>query len=142
MTEPTNRTHVGGCHCGAVRYEVELDLHSGLGRCNCSICHRLGRAGMIVRPEAFRLLAGQSELTEYRFGHQVGRYLFCRHCGVHSFGTGHLEQLGGDYVSVNVNCLEGVDPAGLPTQYWDGRHDNWQAGPRDTPWPIGPSPSV
>jgi hypothetical protein len=61
---------------------------------------------------------------------------FCRHCGVHAFGRGHLPEIGGGYCAVNVNCLDDVDPATLRYQYWDGRHDNWQAGTRDTPWPI------
>ncbi len=45
-------------------------------------------------------------------------------------------QLGGDYVSVNFNALDGVELADIPTKHWDGRHDNWHAGPRDTPWPM------
>jgi hypothetical protein len=136
MTEPSARSYTGGCHCGAVRYEVTLDLTGGVGRCNCSICHKLGRAGAIVKPEAFRLLSGEGDLTSYQWGGKSGTYLFCKHCGLHSFGRGHLDVLGGDYVSVNVNCLDGVELTGVPAKYWDGRHDNWQAGPRATPWPI------
>ena len=30
--------HTGGCHCGAVRFEVMADVQKGAGRCNCSIC--------------------------------------------------------------------------------------------------------
>jgi hypothetical protein len=47
--------------------------------------------------------------------------------------------LGGEYVSVNVLCLDEVDPATLKTIYWDGRHNNWAAGPRETPWAIAPT---
>lgn len=130
------KTYAGGCHCGAVHYEVDLDLSAGVGRCNCSICHRLGRAGAIVKPEAFRLIAGESELTEYRWGSKSVEYLFCKRCGIHSFGKGHLAEVGGDFVSVNTHCLEGLDLTGVPVNYWDGRHDNWMAGPSDKPWPI------
>ena len=35
-----------------------------------------------------------------------------------------------------VNCLDGIELRDLSIQYWDGRHDNWEAGPRSTPWPI------
>jgi len=135
-TDSKSKTYTGGCHCGAVRYEVDADLTSGVGRCNCSMCHRLGRAGAIVKPEAFRLLEGEGELTEYRFGSKMGQYLFCKHCGVHSFGRGHLDVLGGAYVTVNVNCLDDVELTELPVVYWDGRHNNWQGGPRSSPWPL------
>lgn len=55
---------------------------------------------------------------------------------MHCFGRGHLEELGGDYVSVNVNTLDDIDPSLLQVVYLDGRHNNWDAGPRSTPWPI------
>ena len=49
---------------------------------------------------------------------------------------GHLAQLGGDYVSVNLNCLDDAELADMKVTYWDGRHDNWQAGMRSAPWPV------
>jgi hypothetical protein len=55
---------------------------------------------------------------------------------VHCFGSGHLAELGGDFVSINYNTLDDVDPLDVKVSYWDGRHDNWQAGARDNPWRI------
>ena len=132
----TTRTYEGGCHCGAIRFTVEADLSKGAGRCNCTICNKLGTTGTIVKPHAFRLLAGKEALGTYEWGHKVSRRHFCRACGVHCYGAGHLAELGGDFVSVNVNCLDDVDPNELSISYWDGRHDNWAVGPRPTPWPI------
>ena len=63
---------------------------------------------------------------------------FCKHCGVHAFARGHLDGLGGDYVSVNLNCLDDINPRDVRVIYWDGRHNNWQAGPRPAPWSIEP----
>jgi hypothetical protein len=135
MTSKTKK-HQGGCHCGAVRFEVELEQGAAGTRCNCSICTKLSVLGAIAKPEAFKLLQGEEDLSEYVWGGKTGRRRFCKHCGVHCFAPGHLEQLGGDYVSVNLNTIDDLDPAQLSVIYWDGRHDNWQAGPRTTPWPI------
>jgi len=143
-TEKTHETspasgpqvHTGGCHCGAVRYQVSIDVAQG-ARCNCSICNKVSQLGAIVKPDAFQLLAGRDSITEYAFG-PVSRRSFCKRCGIHCFGAGHLEQLGGDFVSVNLNTLDDVDPLDVKVIYWDGRHNNWQAGPRDQPWRISP----
>ncbi len=128
--------HRGSCHCGAVKFEVEIDLAAGVGRCNCSICTKLGATGGIVKPAAFHLLAGEEELSAYAWGAKVSQRFFCKRCGVYCFGRGHLDVLGGDFVSVSVNALDDVDADAQKINYWDGRHDNWAAGPRPAPWPI------
>jgi hypothetical protein len=133
MTTPTK--HRGSCHCGAVKFEVETDLAT-VSRCNCTICTKTATTGTIVKPEAFTLLAGEAELGSYEWGGKTGRRFFCKHCAIHCFLRGHLEVLGGDYVSINVNALDDVDPRDLAVVYWDGRHNNWQSGPRPAPWPI------
>jgi hypothetical protein len=132
----------GSCHCGAVRFEVEADLAAGASKCNCSVCTKISQLGAIFKPGAFTLLAGESDLGEYQWGAKISRRFFCKHCGVHCFARGHLEQVGGDYVSINYNCLDGVELVDLKVTYWDGRHDNWAAGKRDTPWPIEPVPKA
>ena len=132
---PGLKLHTGGCHCGAVRFQVEIDASQG-SRCNCSICNKISQLGAIVKPGAFKLLAGEDSISQYVWGHQVSRRSFCKHCGVHCYGAGHLPELGGDFMSINLNTLDEVDPIDVKVTYWDGRHDNWQAGPRDQPWRI------
>jgi hypothetical protein len=128
--------HRGGCHCGAVRFEVEIDPAQAASRCNCSICTKVAPTGGMVKPAAFELLSGEDSLSFYEWGAKMSRRAFCSKCGVHCFGAGSLAELGGDFVSVNLNTLDDVDPALLNPKYWDGRHDNWHAGPRATPWPV------
>jgi hypothetical protein len=136
-TDSAPATHRGACHCGAVRFEVTANLAAGGGRCNCSICVRTSVLSGLVQPAAFTLLAGEDNLAYYEWGAKISRRFFCKTCGIHCFGRGFLPELGGHYVAVNYNCLEDVEVADVPVTYWDGRHDNWEAGPRATPWPIG-----
>jgi hypothetical protein len=127
--------HTGTCHCGAIKFEVMIDATAGT-RCNCTICTKVAYLGASVKPEAFTLLAGEDQLGSYLWGGKVATRYFCKTCGVHCFGKGHLDILGGDFLSVNFNCLDDIDVGTVEVGYWDGRHNNWQAGMRDTPWPI------
>ena len=125
------KTHTGGCHCGAVRFEVDLDLAAGTVRCNCSIC-RKGRTWLAAADAAkFRLLQGEDSLSEYLFGTHRIRHRFCRNCGVKSFAMGQGEG-GRNFIAVLVNCLDDVteeELAALPVSYVDGRNDNFAAAP-------------
>ena len=127
--------HKGSCHCGAVKFEVLVDATKGT-RCNCSICTKLSGIGAVVKPDALVVTDGESELATYVWGHKIGTRYFCKHCGVHLFQRGHLAELGGDFAGVLLNTLDDVDPSTIDLTYWDGRHNNWDAGPRPTPWPI------
>ena len=133
---PLATRHLGSCHCGAVRYEVDLDPNAGASRCNCTICTKIAAASAIVKPEALKLLAGADSLSVYEWGGKISRRFFCKRCGIHAFARGHLKELGGDYVSVNLNAIDDIDVSQVSLVHWDGRHNNWYAGARPTPWPI------
>lgn len=124
-------TYHGRCHCGAVRFEADLDLQAGTYRCNCSICRRTRFWAAVARPEGFRLLAGRADLTEYLFAGRRNQHFFCRHCGVRAFGVGNDTPVG-PMVGVNIGCLEGLSEEALerlPVTRVDGLHDRWQAAP-------------
>jgi hypothetical protein len=127
--------HFGGCHCGNVRYETAVDPRAA-SSCNCTLCVKLGILAAIVKPAGFRLLTDAAKLTSYSTMPDVVNRYFCARCHVYCFGKGHIAELGGDFVSVNMNTLDDFDPSAAKVVYWDGRHDNWEAGSRPTPWPV------
>ena len=129
------KTYQASCHCGKVRVEAQMDLSEGAGKCNCSICTKTRTWTMLVKPQDFRLVAGEADLSDYQFGSNSMHHVFCKHCGVRPFGRGHLDVLGGDFYAVNVACLDNVDPselASIPVRYADGRNNKWEAVPAET----------
>lgn len=128
------KTYLGSCHCNAVRFEVDLDLDVGTNKCNCSICTKTRNWNAIVRPSAFRLLTGEDALHDYQFSPRVGHHLFCRHCGVRCFARGYVEQIGGDYVAVQLAALDTITAQELlaaPVRYANGRANDWGSAPSE-----------
>lgn len=124
----------GSCHCGAVRFAAEIDLAAPSLRCNCSFCLKVRCWASLVPTAAFRLLAGEGDLSEYRFGARRETHYFCRHCGVRPFGRGDSPR-SGPFVGISVSCLDDASNAELaqvPVTFVDGRHDAWDAPPQET----------
>ena len=125
------KTYRASCHCGRVVVEPELDLEQSSFRCNCSICRRNRFWPAIAKPEGFRQITGESEMTQYVFASKKNHHFFCKHCGVRVFGVGNDTPMGKMY-GVNVGCLEGVTEqqlASIPITYVDGMHDRWDTVP-------------
>ncbi|HWD50586.1 MAG TPA: GFA family protein [Rhizomicrobium sp.] len=129
------KTYKGACHCGSVRFEVDLDLSRGTGKCNCSYCARNRLWIANVRPQDFRLLSGEGDLADYRGKNPVAHHQFCRTCGVHPFEWVDTPNLSGQkYYSINVLCLDGVDLSEIlaaPVAYYDGLNDKWEQTPAE-----------
>lgn len=110
----------GGCHCGQVRFEIDLPGSVTVNRCNCSICQKSGYVHLIVSVDQFNLLSGANHLVEYRFHTGVAKHLFCNKCGIKSF---YVPRSHPDAFSVNLNCVDLPEEIEVSIQSFDGR--NW-----------------
>lgn len=111
----------GGCHCGAVEYEIMVGRQLLAQECNCSICSKSGYLHLIVPAGDFRLISGEDRLSEYRFNTGIARHLFCSKCGIKSF---YVPRSNPDSFSVNVNCLELPGEVEVSVEKFDGQ--NWE----------------
>lgn len=116
-------TYHGSCHCGAVRFEADVDL-SRLVRCNCSICAKKGGIFVQVPDDRFRVTQGRDDVTLYQFNKKIAEHYFCRHCGIHTFGR---PRSAPEMNLVNVRCLDDFDleAAAYDIEVFDGQ--NWEA---------------
>lgn len=109
----------GSCHCGAVKYSVELELGKVIA-CNCSMCGRSGTLLAFVPVDAFELKSGEDQLTPYTFNKHVIIHNFCKTCGIKSFARGKKPD-GTPMIAINARCLDGVDIFKLDVQQYNGK---------------------
>ena len=129
------RTYHGSCHCGAVRFEADVDLAAGTGKCNCSYCGKTRNWSVLLKPEQFRLLTDEAALGDYQFGTMQGHHRFCRTCGIHTHSHGDIPEIGGAFVSVQLASLDDATPAELiaaPIHVSNGRDNDWMHQPAET----------
>lgn len=111
--------YTGGCHCGKVKYEVEMNIGKPIS-CNCSICQKKGTLLSFVPANQFILIQGEDALNDYQFNKNIIHHYFCSNCGVTSFAKGSSPD-GQEIRAINVRCLDGVDIDGLEVMKYDGR---------------------
>jgi hypothetical protein len=135
------KTYHGSCHCGAVRFETELDLATAsTSRCNCSICRRQRFWKTLVKAETVRVTAKEGALTDYQWGGRNIHHLFCKTCGIKPFGRVHLDlkfgdvEMRGEYYAINIACLDATDEelAAANVRFEDGRNDDYMNAPAVT----------
>ncbi|MCB1745537.1 MAG: GFA family protein [Gammaproteobacteria bacterium] len=114
------RRYAGGCHCGAVRFEVEAPEQLEVVDCNCSICRMSGFLHLIVPATRFHLRAGADALATYTFNTGIARHTFCRTCGIKAF---YVPRSNPDGIDVNLRCLDEA-PRVVDIRPFDGH--NWE----------------
>ncbi|XP_061608593.1 centromere protein V isoform X2 [Phyllopteryx taeniolatus] len=79
--------HSGGCHCGAVRFDVWSSPHLHVFHCKSN----------------FILVQGEDHLTTYTFNTHAAKHTFCKKCGVQSFYTPRSNP---DGYGIAPHCLD------------------------------------
>ena len=127
-------TYKGSCHCGNIRYEADVDLDAGTGKCNCSICWKRRYWGAIVKPDGFRLQCDEANIADYQFGSNSVHHRFCKTCGIQVFSKGYLEMepFNGWFYALNLATLDDasdVELAMVPIEYENGIEDDYDRAP-------------
>lgn len=113
-------TYQGGCHCGAVRFEIRLsEPISSLLECNCSVCRKKGILHHPADDGQFTLLSGGDAVALYQFRSNTAMHWFCRHCGIHTHGR---PRSAPERFTVNARCLDDFAAIlpGVTMRYFDG----------------------
>jgi hypothetical protein len=120
-TEKGLITHVGGCHCGRVRFAVEAPARLSIDECNCSMCRRTAYLHLIVPAARFRITQGREALSLYTFNTGTAKHYFCSHCGCKPF---YVPRSHPDGWSVNARCIDAGTIEGMTLKAVDGQ--NWE----------------
>jgi hypothetical protein len=114
---------VGGCACGAVRYEVADEI-SPIIHCHCRTCrktHASAFSSLAAVPRAqFRWTAGEELLSA--FESSPGKFRrFCSRCGSHLFA----EREGHNAVMLRLGCLDTPIPPRSVGHIWRSDGASW-----------------
>jgi len=110
------QTYTGTCHCGAVKFEVDMDLADPF-RCNCTFCIRRGAVRQKVPVQSFRLLQGDPDLVRYG-GRDFSNHFFCARCGIHVFTK--ITRANEDTIAVSLGCPSDLDLESVVPRIFDG----------------------
>lgn len=126
----------GGCHCGAIRFEAEVDP-ANTTICHCSDCQTLSSTAFRVAAPAesgsFRLIQGAPK--EYvKIGGSGARRAqgFCAECGTQIYGTSADEPR--DLYMLRAGAIDQRQELAPRSQIWRSSALGWLGD-----WPAIPS---
>ena len=112
MTEKYTST-TGGCFCGAVRYEAEVNLHEAY-YCHCRACQKLSGApaeiGVFVKPGTLNFTKEEPKFFQTAPFARTG---FCQHCGSRLI---YISPDHEDWTNVSVGSLDNPEHV-LPCEH-------------------------
>lgn len=117
----------GGCHCGKVRYEAEVDPDKVV-ICHCTDCQSLsGSAFRTVVPTlqgAFSLLSGQLKIyTKIGESGNPRELAFCPECGTPIYSAPVAD--GSKIYALRVGSIRQRDELVPAVQYWVRSSQSW-----------------
>lgn len=120
----------GGCHCGAVRYEMSGEVaHHAL--CHCGDCRKASGAPAVAwAMAAADQLRIEGEVQTYASS-EHGRRLFCGACGTGLFYTNEAVFPG--MIDVQSATLDAPDSIPLQAQIQTAERIGWMAHLDDLP---------
>ena len=100
-----HRAFSGGCHCGNIRYRLDLPVSDDsvpARACGCSFC-RPRRATYTSHPAASLQaeIVDQDHLSRYQFATETAEFLLCARCGVLVFAISEIN----DHIYAVVNVF-------------------------------------
>lgn len=103
----------GRCHCGNLRYELDWSPAPAAipaRACSCTFCVKHGGVWTSCPTGALTVRVDDAALmSTYAFGTHTADFHVCARCGVVPVVTSRID--GHTYAVVNVNTMEGIDPA-------------------------------
>jgi len=131
----------GGCHCGNIRYEAEVDTERVI-ICHCTDCQKLsGSAFRVVvqtQPGTFKLLSGSPriyvKLADSGAGREQG---FCPECGTPIFSRPLAQDAPA--LGLRVGTISQRNDLIPKDQYWSRSSQSWLSNlPNIHEWEMQP----
>lgn len=106
------KQHNAACHCGSVQFSIRLtDEFNTIRRCSCSYCRMRGAIAVSAQLSDIEFVAGEDNLTLYRFNTETAKHYFCKTCGIY---THHQRRSNPSQFGVNVACIDNISPFDFP----------------------------
>ena len=123
----TQSPWLGGCQCGAVRYEMDAADIMTVYCCHCRECRRQAASAfgisVILPRSAFRLVRGTLHTWQRRSDRgTVNRGSFCSACGVRMFHDGGADRPEISLKGGSLDDVERLHPIG---HIWTARALSW-----------------
>ena len=123
--------HKGGCHCGniTVTFTTDKDPAEIVPRaCQCSFCRKHSARALSDNAGHVHIhVKDADQLGRYRFGLEVGDYVFCKTCGVYVSAFMEDDERAWANVMASAMADHDVWPPAQPIHY--GGED--EAGKRE-----------